>query len=259
MNRLSLKICAVALALLALGDVSSAATKKPKKKKDQDLSANPLKDVKSKQPDKELYDKAMLALKKGRFDVARLDLQTMLNTYPESEYRMRAKLAVGDSWFKEGGSAALTQAEAEYTDFITFFPNAPEAAEAQMKVADIYYQQMEKPDRDPVNAVHAEKEYRNMINMFPDSPLVPRAKQKLRDVQEVLAERETEIGMYYTSREDYNAAIARLETVTDTYPLYSKSDQTLLAIGDAYAGEAHNAEITTRLPGAVRERLAAVH
>jgi outer membrane protein assembly factor BamD len=48
----------------------------------------------------------MIAMKKGRFDVARLDLQTMLNTYPESEYRMRAKLAVGDSWFKEGGTAA---------------------------------------------------------------------------------------------------------------------------------------------------------
>ena len=59
-----------------------------------------------------------------------------------------------------------------------------------MKVADIYYQQMEKPDRDSTNAQQAEKEYRDMINMFPDSTLVPRAKQKLRDVQEVLAERE---------------------------------------------------------------------
>jgi outer membrane protein assembly factor BamD len=173
MNRLSIKIAAVALAVLALGDFSSASTKKPKKKKDQDLSANPLKDVKSKQPDKELYDKALLALKKGRFDVARLDLQTMLNTYPESEYRMRAKLAIGDSWFKEGGTAALTQAEAEYKDFITFFPTAPEAAEAQMKVADIYYQQMEKPDRDYTNAQRAEQEYRNMINQPSSASATP--------------------------------------------------------------------------------------
>jgi len=256
---LSLKIAAVALAILALGDLSSAATKKPKKKKDQDLSANPLKDVKSKQPDKELYDKAMLALKKGRFDVARLDLQTMLNTYPESEYRMRAKLAVGDSWFKEGGTAALTQAEAEYKDFITFFPNAPEAAEAQMKVADIYYQQMEKPDRDYTNAQRSEQEYRNMINQFPDSTLVPRAKQKLRDVQEVLGERETEIGLYYETRDNYSAAIARLETVVDTYPLYSKSDLALLGIGDAYAGQAHAIQLAPNLPGAIKERLRATY
>jgi outer membrane protein assembly factor BamD len=128
-----------------------------------------------------------------------------------------------------------------------------------MKVADIYYQQMEKPDRDFNNALRAEQEYRNMINQFPDSTLVPRAKQKLRDVQEVLAERETQIGLYYGSRENYNAAIARLKTVVDTYPLYSKSDQALLAIGDAYAGEAHGFQIAANLPGAIRERLVTVY
>src|SRR5580698_844410 len=238
MHRLSKKIAAVSLSFLVMTAVAAHADKKPKKKKNVDLSANPLAAVNSKQPDKELFDKAMLAMKKGRFDVSRLDLQTMLNTYPESEYRMRAKLAVGDSWFKEGGTAALTQAEAEYHDFITFFPNAPEAAEAQMKVADIYYQQMEKPDRDYTNAQRAEQEYRNMINQFPDSTLIPRAKQKLRDVQEVLGEREAQIGLYYGSRENYIAAVARLQTVVDTYPLYSKSDQALLGIGQAYEGEA---------------------
>jgi outer membrane protein assembly factor BamD len=259
MNRLSLKIAALALAVLVLGVSAQAKDKKPKHKKNQDLSANPLANVASKQPDKELFDKAMIALKKGRFDVARLDLQTMLNTYPDSEYRMRAKLAVGDSWFKEGGTAALTQAEAEYKDFITFFPQAPEAAEAQMKVADIFYQQMEKPDRDYLNAQRAEQEYRAMINQFPDSTLVPRAKQKLRDVQEVLAERETQIGLYYGSRENFSASIARLQTVVDTYPLYSKSDQALLGIGDAYSGEAHAIRIAPGLPNSVRERLGAIY
>jgi outer membrane protein assembly factor BamD len=260
MNRLTRKIAAVTLAVLVLGGISAQARdKKPKHKKHEDLSANPLATVKSKQPDKELFDKAMIALKKSRFDVARLDLQTMLNTYPDSEYRMRAKLAVGDSWFKEGGTAALTQAEAEYKDFITFFPNAPEAAEAQMKVADIYYQQMEKPDRDYTNAQRAEQEYRNMINSFPDSQLVPRAKQKLRDVQEVLAERETQIGLFYGSRDNYGASIARLETVVDAYPLYSKSDQALLGIGDAFAGQAHAIQMAPNLSGAVKERLRAIY
>jgi outer membrane protein assembly factor BamD len=262
MNRFSKKIAAAALVVLVLGLAgvsASARDKKPKKKKDADLSANPLANVQSKQPDLELFDKAMLAMKKGRYDVARLDLQTMLNTYPDSEYRMRAKLAVGDSWFKEGGTAALTQAESEYNDFITFFPNAPEAAEAKMKVGDIYYEQMEKPDRDFANAQEAETSYREMINMFPDSTLIPRAKQKLRDVQEVLAERETSIGLYYESRENFPAAIARLETVVDTYPLYSKSDQALLGIGDAFAGQAHNVQMAPGLPGAIRERLAAVY
>src|SRR5579863_9867506 len=260
MNRLSRSFAALALASLVLSGVTAQAKKKPPKhKKNEDLSANRLAGVNSKQPDKVLFDKAMVAMKKGRYDVARLDLQTMLNTYPDSEYRMRAKLAVGDSWFKEGGTAALTQAESEYKDFITFFPNAPEAAEAQMKVGDIYYQQMEKPDRDYANAQRAEEEYRVMLNQFPDSALIPRAKQKLRDVQEVLAERETQIGLFYESRENYSAAIARLDTVVDTFPLYSKSDQALIGIGDAYAGEARRMQMAPGLPGAVRERLRAMY
>jgi len=260
MNRLSSKIAAVALVLPLLGSTCAMArVKEHKHKKNEDLSANPLANVNSKQPDKELFDKAVQAMKKGRFDVCRLELQTLLNTYPDSEYRMRAKLAVGDSWFKEGGTAALTQAEAEYKDFITFFPTAPEAAEAQMKVADIYYQQMEKPDRDFANAQNAEREYRNMLNSFPDSPLVPRAKQKLRDVQEVMAEREASIGLFYVDHNNYSASIARLQTVADTYPLYSKSDQVLIGIGDSYAGQARAVALAPGLKPAIKERLRAVY
>jgi outer membrane protein assembly factor BamD len=211
---------------------------KPSKPQTTPTPENPMAGHASKQPDKELFDKALIAMKKGKFDVARLDLQTLLNTYPESEYQMRAKLLVGDSWFKEGGTAALTQAEAEYKDFITFFPNTPEAAEAQMKVADIYYMQMEKPDRDPKNAQQAEQEYRNMIQQFPDSTFVPRAKQRLREVQEVLAERQYQVGSFYSTHENWAATIARLQTVTDSYPLYSHSDLALIGLGDAYAAEA---------------------
>jgi outer membrane protein assembly factor BamD len=98
-----------------------------------------------------------------------------------------------------------------------------------------------------------------MINSFPDSSLVPRAKQKLRNVQEVLGERETEIGLYYESRENFVAAIARLQTVVDTYPLYSKSDLALLSIGDAYEGEAHAIQLVANLPGAIKERMRAVY
>src|ERR1700722_2718605 len=211
---------------------------KPAKPSTTPTPNDPMAGHASKQPDKELFDKAVIAMKKGKFDVARLDLQTLLNTYPESEYQMRAKLLVGDAWFKEGGTAALTQAEAEYKDFITFFPNTPEAAEAQEKVADIYFEQMEKPDRDPKNAEQAEQEYRNLIQQFPDSTFVPRAKQRLREVQEVLAERQYQIGSFYASHENWAASIARLQTVTDSYPLYSHSDMALIGLGDAYAAEA---------------------
>src|SRR5271155_765617 len=257
--RVSSALLLAAFVLSASGPAHSQIFGKKKSGKKPNTS-NPLSGVDSKQPDKQLYDKAMLALKKGHYDVCRLDLQTLLNTYPDSEYQMRAKLAIGDSWFKEGGSAAYTQAESEYKDFITFFPNVPEAAEAQMRVADIYYMQMEKPDRDYTNVQRAEQEYRQMINQFPDSPLIPKAQQHLRDVQEVLAQREFEIGTFYAARENWSASIARLQTVADTYPLFSHSDLNLIALGDAFAAEARAVQNPAlKMTPAAREELTQIY
>ena len=206
-------------------------------------------------PDKVLYDKALDATKRGHFDVARLDLQTLLNTYPDSQYQMKAKLAIADSWYKEGGTAALTQAEQEYKDFITFFPNAPEAAEAQMRVGDIYFRQMDKPDRDYAKSTHAEEEYRLMLQQFPESTLVPQAKQRLREVQEVMATRESTIAAFYASHSNnWPAAIARYQTVVDTYPQYSHMDDVLIGLGDAYETEARFVR-TMKLPEAAKAKL----
>jgi len=200
-------------------------------------SVNPLANVGSKQPDKVLFDRAMDAMKHNRFDVSRMTLQTLINTYPDSEFIARAKLAVADSWYAEGGTTAMQQAEIEYKDFRTFFPNMPEAAEAQLKVANIHYQEMEKPDRDYTHAMRAEEEYRSLIMEYPDSKLLPQAKQRLREVQEVLAEREFGIGRFYYLRLAYPAAIARLKTLVDRYPLYSGADEALYLLGQSYEGE----------------------
>ncbi|MGA2644945.1 MAG: outer membrane protein assembly factor BamD [Candidatus Sulfotelmatobacter sp.] len=201
-------------------------------------SVNPLANVGSKQPDKVLFDKAMDAMKHNRFDVARMTLQTLINTYPDSEFIARAKLAVGDSWYAEGGTASLAQAEQEYRDFETFFPNMPEAAEAQLKIANIQYQQMEKADRDYTHAKRAEEEYRNLIMQYPDNPkLVKEGKERLLEVQEVLADREFSIGRFYYYRASYPASIARLKTLVEKYPLYSRADEALYLLGQDYEGQ----------------------
>jgi outer membrane protein assembly factor BamD len=234
--------------------VQSKDTIKSDKARKQQMKLNPLANVKSDQPDKQLYDKAMIAINKGRFEVARLDLQTLLSTYPDSEYQMRSKLAFADSWYREGGSGALAQAETEYHDFIIFFPNAPEAAEAQMRIGDIYFKQMDRPDRDYAKAVHAQEEYRTMLTQYPDSSLIPEAKQHLREVQEVMAQRESQIGEFYAGHENWAAAVARYQTVVDTYPLYSHIDQTLIGLGDAYFAQSHFVR-TLKLPEEARARL----
>ncbi|HWZ43113.1 MAG TPA: outer membrane protein assembly factor BamD [Candidatus Saccharimonadales bacterium] len=215
---------------------------------------NPIANVDSKQPDKVLFDRALDSMKRGKYTEARSLLETMINAYPDSEFIARAKLGLGDSWYNEGGSAALQQAEAQYKDFITFFPNLPEAAEAQLKVADIHYKQMEKPDRDYRQAVRAEDEFKQLLQQFPDSKLAPEAKQRLRDVQEILAERQWRIAHFYLLRDNLAASQARLKSLANSYPLYSGIDEALFSLGSIYEREAESMR-QQRIPEATKERL----
>ncbi len=187
------------------------------------------------QPDKLLYDKAINDIEKGRFDVARLTLQTLISTYDSSEFLAKAKLALADSWFREGGASGLANAEAEYKEFILFYPTLEEAPEAQEKVCLIHYRQMEKPDRDPDQALRADEECRQLLVQFPNSRFAPQVQQYLRNIQEVLAEREFKIGDFYHTKGSYPAAAARLQAMTGHYPLYSKADEALWMLADSYS------------------------
>jgi len=186
------------------------------------------------QPDKVLFDKAINDIEHSRFEVARLLLQNLINTYDTSEYLAKAKLAIADAWFREGGAHGLAQAEAEYKDFILFYPAMEEAAEAQEKVCDIHYKQMEKSDRDPMHALRAEDECKQLIQQFPNSKFAPVAQQKLRDIQEVLADAEFRVGVLYRKKGSNPAAANRFQALTDQFPLYSQADEALWQMADTY-------------------------
>src|ERR1035438_5248191 len=186
------------------------------------------------QPDKVLFDKAINDIEHSRFEVARLLLQNLINTYDTSEYLAKAKLAIADAWFREGGSHGLAQAEAEYKDFILFYPAMEEAAEAQEKVCDIHYKQMEKADRDPMHALRAEQECKQLIVQFPNSKFAPLAQQKLRDIQEVLAFSEFRVGMLYQKKGSFPAAANRFQALVDQFPLFSGADEGLWQMAESY-------------------------
>ncbi|MCX6622366.1 MAG: outer membrane protein assembly factor BamD [Acidobacteria bacterium] len=186
------------------------------------------------QPDKVLFDKAVNDIEKGRYEIARLTLNTLMNTYDTSEFLAKAKLAIADSWYREGGSHGLAQAEAEYKDFILFYPTLEESAEAQEKVCLIHFRQMEKPDRDMAQSLRAEEECRQVLVQFPNSKFAPMAQQKLREIQEVIAEGEFRRGLFYHHKGSNPAASNRLQTLVDQYPLYSNADGALWLAGDSY-------------------------
>ena len=188
----------------------------------------------TKQPDKVLFDRSIDDIEHGRYEIARITLNTLINTYDQSEFLAKAKLAIADSWYREGGAAGLAQAEAEYKDFILFYPTMEEAAESQEKICMIHYKQMDKSDRDQTQAIRAEDECRQLIVQFPNSKYVEETKQLLRNIQESLAEGEYLVGSFYFKHGDNSAAANRMNHLVDQYPLYSKADLALWDMGQAY-------------------------
>jgi outer membrane protein assembly factor BamD len=190
----------------------------------------------SQQPDKILYDKAVKDLEHGRYELARLTLNTLINTYDTSEYLAKAKLAIADSWFREGGASGLAQAEAEYKDFELFYPNMPEAAESQYKICNLHFEQMSKPDRDSQQTLRAEQECKQVVLQFPNSKFIPQTEQLLRNIDEVLAAAEMASASFYYGKGSKAAAANRFIGLVAQYPLYSRADEALWKGADSYLG-----------------------
>ncbi|HEY6293922.1 MAG TPA: outer membrane protein assembly factor BamD, partial [Terriglobia bacterium] len=183
------------------------------------------------QPDKVLYQKASREIDQGRYDVGRLTLQVLINTYPDSEYLSKAKLLTAESFYKQGGVSGLTQAEAEYKDFITFFPTAPEAPQAEYLAGMCHFRLMGKPDRDLTEARAAEAEFKIFLEKYPDNSMVPTVKGRLREVQEVLAQGDYDTALLYYRRGANRAAASRFQEIADSYPSFSQADQALWYLG----------------------------
>lgn len=234
MKKRHLLIAGFALSLVSAICPAAHGQKKPKITK---VKPDPVKKDETKEsaePDKVLFERATAAIKKSHYTEGRLDFQTLINTYPDSEYLAKAKLGVADSFYKEGGTSSLTQAIEEYKNFIVFFPFLDEAAYAQMQVGMAHYKLMEKADRDNSHAEAAEDEFRTFLLKYPQSPYVPQAEQSMRNVQEVLAQGEFGIARFYYMKKDYRASAARLVEVTGRYPLFSDGDNALWMLGEIY-------------------------
>lgn len=204
-------------------------------------------------PDKTLYENGAQFLSKHHYIKARLSFQTLISTYPDSEYTAQAFLSKADSYYEESGKTNLMQAETEYKDFIIFYPNHDLADDAQMKIAAVNVRLMKPYDRDPTYARRAEIELKEFLKKYPNSDLVPTAREFLRDVQENLATGTQEVGRFYLERSSYTAAESRYKEVLEKYPDYSQRDEALFRLARALEELGHIEEASVQYAEIARE------
>jgi outer membrane assembly lipoprotein YfiO len=177
-------------------------------------------------PDRTLFETGEEYLHKSQYIKARLAFQTLINTYPDSDLAADSYLAIGDSYYDEGGTENLLQAEDQFKDFIVFFPTSPKAEDAQLKVIALNMKMMRSPDRDPSYAGKAEEAIKTFLSKFPDSEYAPYVKQYLLDVQDSLAQSDLMVGQFYEDKGNFAGAILRFREIMDRYPSFSSMDET---------------------------------
>jgi outer membrane assembly lipoprotein YfiO len=175
--------------------------------------------------DKTLFQNGNEFMSKSQYTQARLAYQTLIRTYPGSELEPEAYFAMGDSFYKEGGTENLLMAEDQYRNFIIFFPTHAKAQDAQLKIISILMRQMRAPDRDQKETVRAEAEILKFLTMFPNSDYVPIARQYLDEARESLAMSDLMVGDYYAGKGSYLGSTSRYREITEKYPRFSRMDE----------------------------------
>jgi outer membrane assembly lipoprotein YfiO len=182
-------------------------------------------------PDKNLFETGSDYLEKSQYIKARLAFQTLISTYPDSEMTPLSYFAMADSFYEEGGTENLLQAEDQYKNFIIFYPNHPKAQDAQMKVVSANMKMMRSPDRDPQYSYAALREIKAFMQRFPDSDFLPIVRQLKTEVEENLAAGDLGVGRFYEDKGNYAGAIGRYRGIIDEYGEYSGMDEVYFRLG----------------------------
>jgi outer membrane assembly lipoprotein YfiO len=185
-------------------------------------------------PDKTLFQTGSSYLQRGQFIKSRLAFQTLLNTYPDSDMAPEAYFAMGDSFYEEGGTENLLQAEDQYKNFIIFYPGSPKSADAQMKIISLNSKMMRTPDRDSQYAQKTLQEIKAFEQRYADSDLLPFVKQIKVQVEDNLARGDFGVGEFYMSRGNLLGAKLRFEEIPEQYKNYAEMDAVLFRLGEIW-------------------------
>ncbi len=204
--------------------------------------------------DRVIWEAGQEASGKKDWESARQYYRRIIDGFPQSPLGPDARLALADSYFKEGGTANLILAVSAYREFLTFYPSNPQSDYAQYQIAESYYRQRHPPDRDQGPTVDALKEFQRFLELFPDSPRAEDVRQRIIECRQSLARSEYLVGSFYQrSRRAYRAAIARYQGIIDNYPDYQELDQVLFHLGEALLLSLRPAEAAPYLARLIQE------
>jgi outer membrane protein assembly factor BamD len=193
--------------------------------------------------DQVIWEAGQKAMQKHDWESARQHFRRIIDAFPQSQYAPSARLALGDSYVNEGGTASDILAIGAYREFLTLYPSHPQSDYAQYQVAESYFRQKSGPDRDQTQTIHALEEYERLLDLYSSSPYVENARGRIKECRQTLARAEYLAGYFYQKTRQYcRAALARYEGILKEYPDFDDLDLVLLHMAECLHAQGRAAE-----------------
>jgi outer membrane protein assembly factor BamD len=207
--------------------------------------------------DEIIWEAGQKAYDKKSWETARQYFRRIVDGFPHSEYGPGARIGLGDSYFKEGGTANYILAVSAYREFLTFYPSHTRSDYVQFQIGESFFKQRNGADRDQTQTVKALEEYGRVVEVYAASPFAEQAKARIDECRQSLARSEFLAGYFYQrTRQACRAAISRYEGILKEFPDYRGTDAVLFRLAECLArtgrgpeAQPHLARLLEQFPG----------
>jgi outer membrane protein assembly factor BamD len=186
-----------------------------------------------------LYRAGQAKLDKSDYEAARDAFQKIATHYADTAYAPMARFLIAETYYRE---PLYDKAIKELEAFVAFYPSHRIADLAQYRLALSYYNQMKTVEQDQTNTAKALEALRKLVKEYPDSRYAPDALSKIDLCRERLAQKELWVASYNFTRQNYAAALPRIDVILKEYPRTLVVPETLYLLGEILTAQGKSAE-----------------
>lgn len=182
-------------------------------------------------PVEDLYNEASASMDSGKYLEAKRLFEAVERQHPYSEWATRAQLMAAFAAYKD---MRYDEAIIALERFVELHPGNAEVDYALYLKALCYYEQITDVARDQAMTEMARDALQTLTRRFPDSRYARDAQYKLDLTLDHLAGKQMEIGRYYLTRKQLNAAINRFMNVVRDYQTTTHVPEALHRLVESY-------------------------
>ena len=179
----------------------------------------------------DIYVEGINFMKAKKYDKARESFSYIRENFPFDPISSIATVKLGDAFFEHKD---YVQAAGVYEDFFNSHPEDENIPYVLTRLGECYEKVSFSFDRDQAYTLKAIDRYVYLKNRFPQSSYAKDVELRLKKLSQKLADRELSTGEFYYRRDQFNAAILRLEYFLKRFSYADGIDKALYYLSLSY-------------------------